>query len=1377
MEQFHLQKIEVPALGVSLETSKDLAKLFHDSDILNQLEEEFGPFLNFDRPFKRQLHLGSVPLLYAFFPKEKLLRVASSRLNSEMFALELTDAKEMSSEYREFVESIATLDDRQAPTTWEMTTKKYHLHSLIFEEEVAKKIQVKSESITSELLTHLNSYRPTLFEKLSDWGLGLTAQYALLRIHMLKYLAILPSLDHDKEGHEVKRILIESFRRLADDSARAKKLEKKGQNRALPGTLISAVLIGKWLLALLPAHLAAKFIRTSVRIMAKRFIAGENIQSAEESFRPVFESGRDVTLDQLGELVVSEKEADHYQNEVINLVRGFGQHVDKGARNQAGINRAHVSIKVSALCSDFKPEAPDYTYQMVAPRLKKILLAAKEESVFINIDAEHIHYRDIVFKVYQRLLLETPELRSYADTGIVLQAYLRDAGKHLDEIIQLAKERNLVMPVRLVKGAYWDAETVEANAHGHDAPEFLNKEETDLNFRQMIVKILENSKHLKLCLASHNYNDHAFAEAVKEIVYPEAGEIEHQCLHMTYEALSTALAKMNWATRNYVPIGSLLVGMAYLVRRIMENSSQVGVLTIMRSHKKKQKMIDPLDIHRENKEKGILDRDQTVSKLTRKFFNAPLVRTYLDNERAPLVSAYERFKTSVPLVLTRGQEISGYKQKIYCNSKSDLLVGEIYFAAEKDVEKHCETIKKSYLQGNWSDLPWQKRALVLERAANIMLIRRNELSALISYEAGKAIKEALADVDEAIDFLKYYARSEARLFSLNDKVLSRGPTLVISPWNFPIAIPCGMVVAPLVAGNPVVLKSAEQTPLIAETLVRLLHDAGVPKDALIHLPGEGETIGAKLVASDAFASIVFTGSKSVGMMISKQAGKRLYHNHKFGLRYPVKVITEMGGKNAIIVTANAELDETVAGILYSSFAHAGQKCSAASRVLVDSSIAGRLKERLKEAVRDLKIGEAYRFETEVNPVVTKFDKERIKKTVVEAGIEARDHGGEVVIDRSGEELPGECVGPAVIELPPGRSLEIDSWSVKEVFGPVVHLIPFQHLDQALSIFNGTEYALTGGVFSQSQDDIDYLTGRMECGNIYVNRTITGARVGIEPFGGFKLSGTGPKAGSRSYVPVFHLNLNDENLSVIHYGEDDGSEYDYDLARPSGLKVGTRLIRIEQATLEVLKNFETLFQGVFGDQKLTLERYHKWLKKQFERYQTGEHQNVVIPGQLSFTDLKLVKEHALVIAYADRAPFLTFMQVLSGLAVGTGMTVACRSEKAFQWWSGIRDLFVNAGISKENFDVYFSNRERLETALKHPKLSLVILDGDEKLIGSDLAKIYHDEQNELRVKTVLCPFDGPFVSDFKALCEQFILVRSFAVNVMRHGAPLEVELTS
>ncbi len=1335
--------------------------------------------LNLDSDFRKEFNFLTVPYLVAFFPNAKAIRFYSPRLHNELFLLQHANqdssGKILSSavfqELKNHVDPVLKLKVKDFPTESEVITKILDLIDLV----TLKEVDRRAEEIVKSLLVHVNSYSPSWFEMISDYALGLTAQYALLRIHLLKFLAILPSLDHDKRGVEVKRILLESLKRFLGDNKKARILKKKGQERPLPNNFTLIIHLSYQASKILPAGMLASIVRSMVRFMAKRFIAGESIELADESLKALRVTGRDVTLDQLGELVVSESEADHYMEEVLKLVRGFSRHVKHAEENAAGILRAHVSIKVSALASDFKPHAPEYTYHLVAPRLKKILLTAKEHCVFINIDAEHYHYRDIVFDIWKRILLETPELKDFSNTGIVLQAYLRDGAKHFKDILELAKIRGFSMPVRIVKGAYWDAETVEGDAHGFNAPQFLNKEETDIHFRQLVHEMLKNHKHIKLCLASHNFSDHAFAEALREKMYPESFKIEHQCLHMTYEALSTALAKEGWVVRNYVPVGSLLVGMAYLVRRIMENSSQVGVLTIMRSHKKQTSLVSPLDAHKEKKEKGNIDRDLSQTKLSEEFFNVGPARLYLADHLREINQAIKSFESNK---LGKTYELSHIRSnnlvEIISSSDSAITVGKIAFADANDTEDALKIVDREFNEGDWPIVSWIVRAKILLRASEIMLSKRLELSALIMYEAGKTVNEALADVDEAIDFLTFYARTEGYLQTNFDNLIARGPIAVIAPWNFPLAIPCGMAAGALVAGNTVILKSAEQTPLIAEELAKIFFMAGVPKGAFVHLPGLGEVVGDYLVKDPRISGIIFTGSKAVGTYIHREAQKRVYENKRFKKIYPVKAITEMGGKNAIIVAQNAELDETVSGILASAFGHAGQKCSACSRVIVHESLKPKLIERLKAASIDIAVGSALDFKTSINPLISKEDKERVRRMVKASELEANEFKGSMVLSRANHESRGFDIGPSIIELPMDRALNSESVSQQEIFGPVLHIIGFKELDDAIKLFNATDYALTGGIFSQSQDDIDYLVDRLECGNLYINRTITGARVGIEPFGGFKFSGTGPKAGGRHYIQALHqtsFNVIEGVRCLI----EKGSDYEIVRAKPSRLSFSSKLERMEKFSNQLLSSFESFMGDVRPGEKEVVRNYLKWMSKNYINFFEKDHANRKIPGQISVNNHRMHVDHMLVVSVNPRPHIKTLLQFFAAVSTGVGVSVLCRNEKSYQFWSHILDLFYKSGFSKENLDAFFVTEESFKKALRDEKLTHVLYDGPIESVPNELTTYLYGDIVRKRLVHILTIQDSFDLNDFYQIYLKFVNVRSLAINTMRHGAPLDLEL--
>ncbi len=1329
--------------------------------------------------FRREVVIDAYPFLVALRAEEKSLYIGTRRLSRELSLMKLHEvnpvpmdesADKAMFKLKDHVEKITTISPGLFPTEIEWVTHKNNLPRFW---NVAQWDDVNdhAKGILAELVKKTAEYRPSAFEKVSDYGLSLTAQFDLIRVHLLKFLALLPSLDHDKSGEEVKRNLLESLRRLNEDNDAVSRNKKRG-SRPLPFHITIAMTIGLQIVSYLPAKFLASVVRHLVRKMAKRFIAGESIRTSHKTLKDLRASNRQCTLDQLGELVVSAHEADEYFEKVLQLIHGMKEHIPRGEKNSAGILNAHVSIKVSALSHDFRPQAFMSTYMKVSPRLRRILQEAQREEVFINIDAEHYHYRDLVLRIYEKCLLETPELKDYAQTGIVVQAYLRDGANHLHDVIEAAKKRKLRMPIRLVKGAYWDAETIEGEAHQFTPPQFLNKEESDLHFRQIAYLALENHDWIQLAVGSHNLQDHAFVESVRTLRFPKAPVIEHQCLHMTYEALSHGLAKMGWPIRNYMPIGNLLVGMAYLVRRIMENSSQVGVLSIMRSHQKASGLISPVDVHLTKKKSGKVVFDSFIKESRGDFSPVRPLRLFLTDELTGLENALVSLDKKLQEKQT---EFSQSKDvKVVCSSRPEFLIGTYRATPKEEAVAQIDRLEKALSVGTWGKGNYAlNRVAIMMRAADLMLLKRNDLAALMIYEAGKTMTEALADVDEAIDFINFYARQEINIQLLPEKYGNRGVITVIAPWNFPLAIPCGMAVAPLVAGNAVILKPAEQTPLIGEELYKLLLEAGVPSDVLALVQGDGEVVAAPLVTHPRTAGIVFTGSKGVGTWIYKNAANSVlpHYHHPFTMQK--KVITEMGGKNAIIATNNCELDETISGILYAAFGHAGQKCSAASRVIVHREVKDALVKRLVEAIKDLKVGESLDPSTSVNPLISLADQERVRAAVVSARDEAIRVQGRILIDRSHEKLPGYCVGPAVFELPAHAAMKKESWAQREVFGPVIHIVEYESLIEAVELFNGTEYALTGGVYSQSQDDIDFLIQFLRAGNLYVNRPNTGARVAIEPFGGFRMSGTGPKAGSAEYLREFHFPMihQETRMNDIKWAQDTG--YTLQVPRPSLISIKGRISRFEIFSLDFMEKYE-LFMGTVSEKdKRELMEFIKWVKANLDNYLLGKHLNFVIPGQLSYNDKSLIKEAGLFVAVSGRPGVRALQYFLGAMALGSGISVAAVTPEAYETWKSILDIAWKSGFSKSNLDVAMMSPQTLKTVLRSPHYSFVWAGSYAKMRNELYSDMFEGEALSKDMRKILSEADGVTHTDPQMVLDQFVWTRSLAINTMRHGAPLEL----
>ncbi len=1184
--------------------------------------------------------------------------------------------------------------------------------------------------LASELARQMGRYRPGLWERINQFGLGLQADYAVLRIHALRFVALLPSLDHDTAGVEVRKLLVEMLRRMVHDSERARGEGWSGSAGPLPVLLETACRVAGAVASALPARWISIATRTAVRRMARSFIAGEDIAEAQPALFRLKQSGRSATLDQLGELVVREAEADRYCDRVVELVRGCGVQGQAPELNDAGIPLGHVSVKVSALCAHYDPDDIDGTWQRVGPRLLRICNEARDRGVFINLDAEHYAVRDLTFHMFTRLAGPGRRFGDWPWLGIVVQAYLRDGGDHLEELLAFCRERGVRVPIRLVKGAYWDEEGAEAIAHGYDAPQFLNKDETDILFQQLCLRILADGDVAQLCVGSHNLRDHCFARAARELCHPNAPIVEHQALHATYEALSSAMARLGWPTRNYVPVGSLLVGMAYLVRRIMENSSQVGVLTMARHGVDLRKALVPprlgvQDVGRMARHEGARIKPGDVPP----FENVGPVRLYRPRHRLAFEQAATRRRLAPGAgQVAEGPHRSGDVSSSTSPSDADVVVGEIRFANSDDVPRAVAAAAAAWPA--WADLGAAKRAAILVRAAERMRARRLDLAVLVALEGGKSRDEALADVDESIDFLQFYGREaiRAEADAGEDVLQARGVVAVVAPWNFPLAIPCGMTVAALAAGNAAILKSARPTPLIGQALVDLLHEAGVPEDVVIHLPGQGSRIGTPLLADPRVAGCVFTGSKGVGTGIHEQLSARNIDG-----RSPL-VITEMGGKNAVIVTANADLDEAVAGCLYGAFGHAGQKCSAASRLLVDARIIEPFTARLVGAAGDWHVGDALNPGTQINPVINAVEAKRLRDVAGLCRAECEREGGRVLLDHSDRYVdePGHRVGPAIFLLPAEVALREESQAQAEHFGPIVHVIPYRDLDQAMTLFNSTEYALTGGIFTQSLDEAEHLTARAECGNLYVNRSNTGARVAIEPFGGFKMSGTGPKAGGRRYVRAFYQSAPVYQVRWPHLSAD----------------AVNRLVS------------DTVGAAVEAHKTLLDSRpITRW-----------------IPGQDSHQRWDLARGRTgIIVAEADVMP-VTVHHLVASLVAGNNVRLALLpSARA---WPAVVEALRRFGSLSERLVVDEpGSRTAVPQWLREREAVTAIFDQPLAECADMLGPALAGGPTSDHVWALYGVGDGPAAHRWADLLRCHLHVRTVAINTMRHGAPLSLDAMS
>jgi RHH-type proline utilization regulon transcriptional repressor/proline dehydrogenase/delta 1-pyrroline-5-carboxylate dehydrogenase len=874
--------------------------------------------------------------------------------------------------------------------------------------------------------------------------------------------------------------------------------------------------------------ISGQLLRWNVSGMARQFIAGKNPEDVMKTLRKRRAQKIGFTVDLLGEAVVSEHETDEYAARCLDLLETLGRET-RGWTDPLGSDAAslfpvvNLSVKISALYSQMNPADPADAIAHLAPKLWPILSRARELGAFVNFDMESYAHKNATIELF-KTLFSGKEFQDWPHAGIVVQAYLRDAEHDLLDLINWGRARGTRFTVRLVKGAYWDYEKIKSGQNGWDVPVFLQKPESDANFERLTRTLLENESIVTSAFGSHNVRSIAHAMALADELGIDRSRFEFQLLYGMAGPVKRALVEMGYRVREYCPVGELLPGMSYLVRRLLENTSNEGFLRakFAENISEEELLRDPNAIIRrtdrmqdQHRPDGAR-RDGSPADI---YENSPLVNfVYKESQEKMQVALREQrnlFGRKFPLTIN-GERIWTDKLTPSVNpSFPDQIVGYAAEAGIPEAERAVAAARKAFEKWRWTSV--EERCQLLERAAEILDRRRFELSALEVFEVGKPWAEADGDIREAIDFCTFYAH-QMRLIGrprLTQNVPGeesyqhywpRGVALVIAPWNFPMAILTGMTTAAMVTGNAVIIKPSEQSLCIGAMLMEIFEEAGVPPGVLNFVNGKGSIIGAHMVDHKDVDLIAFTGSREVGLRIYESAGKT-----REGQRELKHVICEMGGKNAMIVDADADLDEAIVDSIYSAFGFQGQKCSALSRLIVLEENYDRVIERLLGAAASLRVGNPEEPGITVGPVIDEAAYKRILE-YIEIG------KSEATLAYQAKDLPpqGYFIPPTIFTgVNPNTRI-----SCEEIFGPVLSVIKVRDLDQAIEVANNSDYALTGGFFSRSPANIERVKARLEAGNVYINRSCTGAVVGRHPFGGFKMSGGGTKAGGVDYLLHF-----------------------------------------------------------------------------------------------------------------------------------------------------------------------------------------------------------------------------------------------------------------
>lgn len=845
------------------------------------------------------------------------------------------------------------------------------------------------------------------------------------------------------------------------------------------------------------APLIRQGVNYAMRLLGKQFVTGQTIEEALQNGKEREKMGYRFSFDMLGEAAYTEEDANRYYNDYVQAIHAIG----KDAAGQGVYEGNGISVKLSAIHPRYSRAQHERVMSELLPRLKELFLLGKKYDIGINIDAEEANRLELSLDLMEALVSD-PDLAGYKGIGFVVQAYQKRCPFVIDYLIDLARRNNQKLMIRLVKGAYWDSEVKWAQVDGMDGyPTYTRKVHTDISYLACARKLLDAQDAVFPQFATHN------AYTLGAIYQMGKGkDFEHQCLHGMGETLYDQVVgpqNLGRRVRVYAPVGTHETLLAYLVRRLLENGANSSFvnqivdenISIDRLIKSPFDTIAEQGIHLHPAlplPRDLYGKDRLNSQGV-DFSN----ETVLQNLQEKLNQASSEDFHAASIVNGEARNVSE-AQPVRNPADHNDVVGTVSFA---DATLAQEAIGAAVAAlPEWSAKPASERANCLRRFADLLEQHTPALMMLAVREAGKTLNNAVAEVREAVDFCRYYANESENTLPKDAKAV--GAIVAISPWNFPLAIFTGEVVSALAAGNTVIAKPAEQTSLIATYAVSLMHQAGIPTSALQLVLGAGD-VGSALTGDARIGGVIFTGSTEVARLINKALSKRDDN--------PV-LIAETGGQNAMIVDSTALPEQVCLDVLNSAFDSAGQRCSALRILCVQEDVADKMVNIIKGAMDELVVGKPTQLTTDIGPVIDAEAQQNLLAHINRMkGVAKAYHEIKTAADVDSNN--STFVRPILFELNNLNELQ------REVFGPVLHVVRYRasELDQLIDQINAKGYALTSGVHSRIEGTVEHVRDRIEAGNIYVNRNIVGAVVGVQPFGGHGLSGTGPKAGGSFYL--------------------------------------------------------------------------------------------------------------------------------------------------------------------------------------------------------------------------------------------------------------------
>ena len=868
---------------------------------------------------------------------------------------------------------------------------------------------------------------------------------------------------------------------------------------------------------------ARSALRQAMRVLGHQFVMGRTIEEALQRAAGARERTYRYSFDMLGEAAITHADAERYLDKYRDAILALGREAGGGGPNSA---RASISVKLSALHPRYEPAQRARVLRELEPRLAELVHLAREAGVGLTVDAEESERLEVSLELIDAVL-RMDVTGDYASFGLAVQAYQKRAVDVIEWLASRARALNRRITVRLVKGAYWDSEIKRAQERGLTGyPVFTRKQNTDVSYLACARRLAHAADVIFPQFATHNAHTVAY---VAELFGRDSQSFEYQRLHgMGEELYEQVLAgEEGYACRVYAPVGAHEDLLPYLVRRLLENGANTSFVNRIVDARlpAAEVVLDPVQqvdrlrpaAHPKIPEPVQLYGAERRNSSGVNFPDGEVLRRLKERceaaARAPWAAA----------ALIDGEAVKRAAQPIANPANVDEIIGTIVPASEADVPRALASAAAA--QSAWDERGAAERAQILERAADLFEEHRDELLARCVLEAGKTLPDSVAEVRESVDFMRYYAAQARAQFAIDTvlpgptgelntlRLRARGVFACISPWNFPLSIFTGQVSAALAAGNAVLAKPAEQTPLTAALAVNLLHTAGVPPAVLQFLPGDGATVGAALTRDARIAGVAFTGSTDTARLIERNLAAR---------EGPIAtLIAETGGINVMIVDSSALPEQVVIDALASGFNSAGQRCSALRVLLLQEEIAPRVLELLAGGVDELTIADPALLATDVGPVI---DDEALGTLEAHA---RRITAGALWQHRarlSPEAARGRFFAPLAVEIAGLGALE------REVFGPIIHVVRYRSgdLEQVVDAVNALGYGLTLGVHTRIDSVAQRIAARARVGNVYVNRNMIGAVVGVQPFGGSGLSGTGPKAGGPHYLPRF---ANEQTVTI------------------------------------------------------------------------------------------------------------------------------------------------------------------------------------------------------------------------------------------------------